>query len=162
MAQQAARIVSDDDVLGGEPRIEERPITARRIAELVEEGDADAETVADRYDLDVADVYRALAYYHDHPEEMAAVRRRRERLESDARADGVPTLDEPEALRAGADDPSVAALARRQERVLLTNDADFLDKRNTPNRPPVLSKQQVATVRNLPRAMFLTGTNRPD
>ena len=29
--------------------------------------------VADRYDLDVADVYHALAYYHDHPREMNAV-----------------------------------------------------------------------------------------
>jgi hypothetical protein len=33
----------------------------------------------DRRDLDVADVYRALTYYHDHPDEMRAVERERER-----------------------------------------------------------------------------------
>ncbi|WP_348609749.1 DUF433 domain-containing protein [Halobaculum rarum] len=40
---------------------------------LIEERGVDPETVADRYDLDVADVYHALAYYHDHPREMSAV-----------------------------------------------------------------------------------------
>lgn len=34
-------------------------------------------TVADRHDLDLADVYQALAYYHDNPEEMAVVERQR-------------------------------------------------------------------------------------
>jgi uncharacterized protein (DUF433 family) len=34
--------------------------------------------VADRYDLDVADVYHALAYYHDHPREMSDVEAERE------------------------------------------------------------------------------------
>jgi len=33
---------------------------------------------ADRHDIDVADVYRAFTYYHDHPEEMRAVERQRE------------------------------------------------------------------------------------
>lgn len=94
MAQTAARIVSDEDVMGGEPRIEGRRITVRQIAELVVEGDEEAETVAERHDLDVADVYRALVYYQEHPEEMAAVRRWRERLESEARASGAPTVDE--------------------------------------------------------------------
>lgn len=36
------------------------------------------ETVADRFDLDVAAVYHALAYYHDHPREMSAVEAARE------------------------------------------------------------------------------------
>ena len=40
---------------------------------LVEERGVDPETVADRYDLDVANVYHALAYYHDHPREMRDV-----------------------------------------------------------------------------------------
>lgn len=37
-------------------------------------------TVADRLDLDIADVYRALAYYHDHPEEVTKLERERDRL----------------------------------------------------------------------------------
>jgi hypothetical protein len=45
---------------------------------LVEERGVDSETVADRYDLDVADVYHALAYYHDHPREMSRVEAERD------------------------------------------------------------------------------------
>ncbi len=41
-------------------------------------------TVADRHDLAIADVYRALAYYHEHPDEMAAIRTRRERTLEEA------------------------------------------------------------------------------
>ena len=36
------------------------------------------ETVADRFDIDVADVYHALAYYHDHPQEMSRVEAERD------------------------------------------------------------------------------------
>jgi len=35
--------------------------------------------VAEGYDLDVAAVYLALAYYHEHTEEMTGVRERRDR-----------------------------------------------------------------------------------
>jgi len=44
-------------------------------------------TFADWHDLDVADVYRALVYYHDHPDEMAKIKRERERLREDAESD---------------------------------------------------------------------------
>lgn len=66
MAQQAARIVRDDDVLGGEPRIEGRRVTFRRIRDLVEERGLPAAEVADMHDLDVADVYAALTYFNEH------------------------------------------------------------------------------------------------
>ncbi|MFB6284835.1 MAG: hypothetical protein ABEK59_13060, partial [Halobacteria archaeon] len=48
-------------------------ISVRQIRALVEERDIEPETVADRYDLDTANVYHALAYYHDHPREMNEV-----------------------------------------------------------------------------------------
>lgn len=35
---------------------------------LVEEAGEAPKMVADRFALDIADVYVALAYYHDHPE----------------------------------------------------------------------------------------------
>lgn len=44
----------------------------------VEDRDLDPRTVADRHNLDVADVYRALTYYHDHPDEMRAVEQQRQ------------------------------------------------------------------------------------
>jgi len=50
----------------------------RQAYALVEERGEDPEAVADRYDLDVADVYHALAYYHDHPREMHTVEQERE------------------------------------------------------------------------------------
>lgn len=80
MAQTSVRIVTTPDVLGGEPRIEGRRISVRQIYEWVEEGDLKPQAVADRYDLDVADVYRALTYYHDNPHEMQALRRHRETI----------------------------------------------------------------------------------
>ena len=85
MAQRTARIVRDPDVLDGEPKIEGRRISVRQIAEWVEEGDLAARTVADRHDLDVADVYAALAYYHAHPEEMERHRGAREEASADLR-----------------------------------------------------------------------------
>jgi len=47
------------------------------IYERVEGRGLEPQTVADRLDLDVADVYRALAYYHEHPRQMEEVRRER-------------------------------------------------------------------------------------
>jgi uncharacterized protein (DUF433 family) len=56
-----------------EPHVAGRRISVRQVYALVEERGVDPETVADRFDLDVADVYHALAYYHDHPREMNSV-----------------------------------------------------------------------------------------
>jgi uncharacterized protein (DUF433 family) len=94
MAQQTARIVRDESVMGGEPRIEGHRISVRQVADWVEKGDLSAKTVADRYDLDIADVYRALTYYHENPAEMAEVRRRRTEQIRAARERGMKTLAE--------------------------------------------------------------------
>jgi hypothetical protein len=40
---------------------------------------APAQVAAD-YDLDLADVYRALTYYYDHSDEMRAVRKQRQSI----------------------------------------------------------------------------------
>ncbi|TKX83839.1 hypothetical protein EXE43_22130, partial [Halorubrum sp. SS5] len=50
-------------------------------------GGLDAQTVADRFDLTAAEVYHALAYYHDHPEEMRDVEERRQDLHDAAAND---------------------------------------------------------------------------
>ncbi|GAA0525669.1 Protein of unknown function [Halorubrum aquaticum] len=75
MSQVTRRIVRE---LHDEPHLEGRRITVQFIKERIEEQELDPRTVADRHDLDVADVYRALTYYHDHPEEMRTVERRRQ------------------------------------------------------------------------------------
>jgi uncharacterized protein (DUF433 family) len=75
MSRQQSRIVRE---LHDEPHIEGSRITVQFIKERVEGRGLDPQTVADRHDLDVADIYRALTFYHDHPDEMRAVERQRE------------------------------------------------------------------------------------
>jgi len=72
MSQISRRIVRE--VHDG-PHPEGRRITVRFVREQVEDRGLEPRTVADRRDL--ADIYRALTYYHDHPEEMRAIERRR-------------------------------------------------------------------------------------
>ncbi|PSP47064.1 DUF433 domain-containing protein [Halobacteriales archaeon QH_7_69_31] len=74
MSRQQSRIVRE---LRDEPHIVGRRITVQFIRERVEGRGLEPRTVADRHDLDVADVYRALTYYHDNPDEMRAVERQR-------------------------------------------------------------------------------------
>lgn len=71
-----------DTVVAGdllaEPHVAGRRVPVRTLYERVEaDGDAPA-AVARRFDLDPATVYRALAYAHTHPEELAAARSERE------------------------------------------------------------------------------------
>lgn len=92
MGKRETRRVAHDHM--DEPHIAGRRISVRQVYALVEERGVDPETVADRYDLDVADVYHALAYYHDHPREMSDVEAEREEAmetfrESLERPDGV-------------------------------------------------------------------------
>lgn len=82
MAQQASRIVQE---VHDEPHVAGSRITVRYIYGRVHERGLRPETVAERHDLDLADVYRALAYYHANPEEMAAVERQREEAIESAR-----------------------------------------------------------------------------
>lgn len=55
-------IVSTDGVMGGQPRIADRRISALQIVEWVPEEGMDPETVAAEFDLDMAAIYHALAY----------------------------------------------------------------------------------------------------
>ncbi|MFB6233205.1 MAG: DUF433 domain-containing protein [Haloarculaceae archaeon] len=101
MAQRATRIVRDEDVMDGEPRVEGRRVTVLRIRELVEERGLPAREVASMHDLDVADVYAALTYYYEHPEEMESVREHRRERERAARQTSASTIGE---LRVERDD----------------------------------------------------------
>lgn len=89
MAQEkTGRIVRN---LLDEPHIEGHRVSVRHVHEQVEGRDLAPRTVADRLGPDVADVYRALAYYHDHPEEMHEIEQRRERRIEDSRDRGAVT-----------------------------------------------------------------------
>ncbi|WP_138007063.1 DUF433 domain-containing protein [Halalkalirubrum salinum] len=88
MSKQMNTVVSgNESEIHDEPHIRGRRITVSHIHALVEERGLDAQTVADRFDLTASDVYHALAYYHDHPEEMRAVEERRKALQEAAEED---------------------------------------------------------------------------
>jgi len=70
-----AEIVRTADVLGGQPRIEGTRVGVVYVYELVVGGDHPPADVADQLDLSLGEVYSALAYYHEHPDEMREVRR---------------------------------------------------------------------------------------
>lgn len=88
MAKHATRIEQE---LMDEPHLPGHRVSVRRIHALVEERDLDPRAVADRLDLDIADVYRALTYYHDHPGEMHEVKQRRDQRIEQSRGTGAVT-----------------------------------------------------------------------
>lgn len=59
-------------VVGGRPRIAGRRISVQHIAIWHERIGLSAEEIAAEHDLSLADVYAALAYYHDHRDEIEA------------------------------------------------------------------------------------------
>ncbi len=70
-----ARVLDDHiettpGVAGGKPRISGRRITVQNIAIWHERMGNSADEIATEYDLKLADVYAALAYYFDHRAEM--------------------------------------------------------------------------------------------
>ena len=86
MAAQEYRIVSaKDSDIHEEAHIEGSRVTVRDIQARVEKRGLEPRRVAERFNLDVADVYEALAYYHNNPEEMARVENRHERSKTEAK-----------------------------------------------------------------------------
>lgn len=65
------------NVMGGKPRIAGRRIRVIDVALWHEKLGLNADTIASKYDLSLAEIYAALAYYYDH----------REQLEADLKAD---------------------------------------------------------------------------
>lgn len=77
-----ADIVRTDRILGGAPRIEGTRVGVLHVYELVAQGEHSPVDVADQLGISLGDVYSALAYYHEHPDEMRAVRAEDEAGES--------------------------------------------------------------------------------
>lgn len=95
MATQQYHIVSaDDSELHDEPHVEGSRITVRDIHARVEERGIPPARVAERFDLDIAAVYEALAYYHSNPAEMADVEERHRRAATAARERSTLTPDD--------------------------------------------------------------------
>lgn len=84
-----AEIVRSERLLGGEPRIKGTRIGVLNVYELVAEGEHSPVDVADQLGISLGDVYSALAYYHEHPDEMRAVRAENEAVETTLREESV-------------------------------------------------------------------------
>ena len=77
-----AKIVETQDTLSGEPRIAKTRIGVLDIAEFVLDGGYTPADTADQLDIEVAAVYHALAYYHEHATEMRELRQDRSKMEA--------------------------------------------------------------------------------
>jgi uncharacterized protein (DUF433 family) len=65
-------IARDDEVLGGEPRIDGTRIGVRHVAARVVDGGQTPVHVADQLDITLAEVYEALSYYYHNLDEIRA------------------------------------------------------------------------------------------
>jgi uncharacterized protein (DUF433 family) len=93
MTTQAYRIVSgEESEIHSEPHIEGSRITVRDVYIRVEQRETEPKRVAEQYNLDIADVYEALAYYHRNPEEMQQIEGRHERARDEAKRRSSLTL----------------------------------------------------------------------
>ncbi len=83
--EETTGIVSgEDSEIHDEPHISGSRITVRYIQRRVEERGLHPTTVAEQHDLELAEIYAALSYYYDNPEEMRAVEERRAALAEEA------------------------------------------------------------------------------
>jgi len=73
-------VVTTEGVLGGKPRLDGRRVSVLQVAELVLDCNDDPADVADQFDLSLAEVHEALAYYYNNVDEIETYRRRREEL----------------------------------------------------------------------------------
>jgi uncharacterized protein (DUF433 family) len=58
------RIVTDEGILGGQPHIAHRRIRVKDIVQWYDLLKMDADEIAAAYDLELADIFAALAYYY--------------------------------------------------------------------------------------------------
>ena len=66
------RIVQTPGICGGKPRIDGHRITVQNIAVWHDRLGRSADEIASEYDVELADIYAALAYYFAHREEIDA------------------------------------------------------------------------------------------
>jgi uncharacterized protein (DUF433 family) len=60
--------------MGGQPRLDGHRISVLQLAEWILDEGMRPETVATEFDLGLADIHRALAYYYDNTEQMRTLR----------------------------------------------------------------------------------------
>lgn len=92
-------VTTDDDVLHGLPRLEGTRISVLHVYDMVVDADTDPAGIADALDISLGEVYEALAYYYNHPDEMRTHRDAQEHAREDARDRAVGPPVEPDGSR---------------------------------------------------------------
>lgn len=82
-------ITRDENVLGGEPRIDGTRVGVRHIAEKVIEGGYTPAYVSDQFGVSLSEVYEALSYYYDNTEEIREARRKNAEAFEDAKEESL-------------------------------------------------------------------------
>lgn len=70
-------IISSEEILGGEPRIEETRIGVSHVVQYYEKG-WNVEKISRELNLEPIEVIKALEYYYKNPEEVRNIIRKRE------------------------------------------------------------------------------------
>jgi len=92
-------ITTDEEVLHGLPRLEGTRISVLHVYDMVVDGDTDPAGVADALDLSLGEVYEALAYYYNNPEEMRTHRTAQDEAHEELRSRAVKPPVEPDGSR---------------------------------------------------------------
>jgi len=86
------KIVSSEDTLGGEPRIEETRVGVSHVAQYYEKG-WNIEKISRELNLEPLQVIKALEYYYQNPEEIRNIIRER-KPDSKSIGNEVPRAEE--------------------------------------------------------------------
>ena len=92
-------ITTDAEVLHGLPRIEGTRISVLHVYDTVVAGDTDPAGAADALDLSLGEVYEALAYYYNNPEEMRTHRATQDEAREELRRRAAKPPVEPDGSR---------------------------------------------------------------
>lgn len=65
-------IVRDEDIRSGDPRVEGTRITVFDVKRRVIDNGEDPHIVAGEYELSMVELFRALTYYYEHRDDLAA------------------------------------------------------------------------------------------
>ena len=87
------QIVKTDDILGGDPRIEDHRIGVYHVYQRYVEGDETPEEIATSYDISIAEVHTALAYAFSNPDEIRDIEARNQALYDENAANRVTPDD---------------------------------------------------------------------
>lgn len=68
--EKGSKIVKNEEVLGGKPKIEGTRIGVVDVVELYSELDYHPERIATELDLRIEQVFSALQYFYEHPNEI--------------------------------------------------------------------------------------------